>query len=297
MFAPVAFVTTAPAVPSSTATASRRVVVVLPFVPLTSATDRPAARRSRSDASTASPARPPSTVPLPTRSARETALTDRVAATARRARGGRTVGPACRSPAVTGQSAVTGRSTACPAGTSGPAPPPSAGDRARASAGSSAAIAAISVSVSATASVSPSGTGRPTRTRTVGGWASAATSGSLADRGQTCSVPHRPTGTTGAPVAAARRAVPVLPCSTGSKNASPRGIVPCGRTMTTSPARSAASAACSGRDEPLPRSTGMPPIARATQPSTGASNSSCLPRKRTGRPSRAATSARAATSK
>ena len=42
---------------------------------------------------------------------------------------------------------------------------------------------------------------------------------------------------------AAKRAVPVLPWSSVSKKASPRGMVPWGRTMTTSPARRAASAA------------------------------------------------------
>ena len=74
-------------------------------------------------------------------------------------------------------------------------------------------------------------------------------------------------------------------------------MVPCGRTITTSPAFSADSAARSDAPEPLPRSTGMPPMARAIVPTTGASKISFLPRKRTGRPMARATSASAATSK
>ncbi len=122
-------------------------------------------------------------------------------------------------------------------------------------------------------------------------------SGSLAERGQTCSVPKRPTGTTGAPVSVARRAVPVRPFRTGSKKASPRGMVPWGNTMTASPARREAAAARIGSPDRLPRSTGIPPSARASWPTTGASKISCLARKRTGRPIRDATTARAATSK
>ena len=53
---------------------------------------------------------------------------------------------------------------------------------------------------------------------------------------------------------------------------------------TTSPAANASSAAASGSSEPLPRSTRMPPIALANSPTTGASNTSFFPRKRTGRP-------------
>ena len=121
--------------------------------------------------------------------------------------------------------------------------------------------------------------------------------GRRAERGHTSSVPHSPTGTTGAAVMAARRAVPDFPLSTGSKKASPRGIVPWGRITTTSPASRARRASRSGASERVPRSTGMPPRARATGPITGASNTSRLARKRTGRPSRAATMAKAATSK
>ena len=158
-------------------------------------------------------------------------------------------------------------------------------------------MAAISVAVSATASSQPRVTGGPTVTVTRGGCWRLATLGTLDDRGHTFSVPHSPMGMTGAPVSAARRAAPVLPCRTGSKKASPRGMVPWGSTMTTSPARRAAAARRIGSPDPLPRSTGMPPSARASCPTTGASNSSCLPMNRTGRPRRAATRPRAATSK
>ena len=104
-------------------------------------------------------------------------------------------------------------------------------------------MASMMVAVSALASVSDKATGLPTRTVTVGGLRTRVKSGRRAERGQTSSVPHSATGTTVAPVAAASRAVPVLPCSTGSKKSYPRGMVPCGRTMTTSPAFNAASAA------------------------------------------------------
>ena len=67
--------------------------------------------------------------------------------------------------------------------------------------------------------------------------------------------------------------------------------------MTTSPAFKAASAARMGWPDPLPRSTAMPPMARAIIPTTGASKISFLPRKRTGRPISRATRAKAATSK
>ncbi len=89
--------------------------------------------------------------------------------------------------------------------------------RTRDSAGSNALIACMIASVSATASVKDSGTGRPTRTVTLGGFRTSVKSGVRAERAHTLSVPHSPTGTTGAPVDAARRAVPVLPCRTGSK--------------------------------------------------------------------------------
>ncbi len=85
------------------------------------------------------------------------------------------------------------------------------------SGGNSALMASMMVTVSALASVSDSGTGRPTRTVTLGGLRTRVKSGTRAERGQTFSVPQIPTGTTVAPVDAASLAVPVLPCSTGSK--------------------------------------------------------------------------------
>ena len=72
-------------------------------------------------------------------------------------------------------------------------------------------MAAMSVAVSATASSRPSGTGGPTVTVTRGGCWRAAKLGTLDERGQTRSVPHRPIGMTGAPVSAASRAAPVWP--------------------------------------------------------------------------------------
>ncbi len=110
------------------------------------------------------------------------------------------------------------------------------------------------------------------------------TSGKRALRGQTFSVPQSPTGITGTRVWAARRAAPQRPLSSGSKNAGPRGMVPWGMSATSWPADSAAAAASSGSSEPVPRSTRMPPMALAMLPITGASKTSFLPRKRTGRP-------------
>ena len=78
-------------------------------------------------------------------------------------------------------------------------------------------MASMMATVSALGSVSDSGTGRPTRTVTLGGLRTRVKSGTRAERGQTFSVPQIPTGTTVAPVDAASLAVPVLPCSTGSK--------------------------------------------------------------------------------
>ena len=110
------------------------------------------------------------------------------------------------------------------------------------------------------------------------------TFGSRSLRGHTFSVPHSPTGITGARVMSARRAAPHRPFSTGSKNAWPRGIVPCGMIATSSPASSAAAAAFNGSSEP-----GAPLDADATHrlrdlTDDGASKTSFLPRKRTGRP-------------
>ena len=80
--------------------------------------------------------------------------------------------------------------------------------------------------VSATAPVPDSATGWPTLMVTRGGCRTRVKSGVRADRAQTFSVPQIPTGITTAPVAAARRAVPVFPFKMGSKNASPRGWCP-----------------------------------------------------------------------
>ena len=79
--------------------------------------------------------------------------------------------------------------------------------------------------------------------------------------------PDARSGSTGAPVIAASRAAPHRPFSTGSKNAGPRGIVPCGMSATSSPA-------CERRGRRLqrfvatrcPRSTRMPPMARGELP-------------------------------
>jgi hypothetical protein len=111
--------------------------------------------------------------------------------------------------------------------------------------------------------------------------------GSRLERGQTFSVPHSPTGITGAFVIAASRAAPQRPFSSGSKNAGPRGIVPCGIIATRCPSSSTSAAARSGSSDPVPRSTRIPPIASMIGPTTGASNTSFLPRKRGERPRRA----------
>ena len=63
---------------------------------------------------------------------------------------------------------------------------------------------------------------------------------------------------------------------------------------TTSPPSIADIAACNGSSEPLARSTRMPPMARLSWPTSGTSNTSFLPRKRTVRPLRATTMAIAA---
>ena len=89
--------------------------------------------------------------------------------------------------------------------------------------------------------------------------------------------PHCPMGTTGAPVAMARRAAPVLPvmghCS-GS-----RERVPSGKTMMTSPERRTLSASL--RESPaslVARWTGICPPARRMAPRTGTSKSVDLAR-------------------
>ena len=94
------------------------------------------------------------------------------------------------------------------------------------SAGNSALIAFISFFVSASSLRYFSGTAGPTVTVTCGGCARLKTFGGGRYAGQTRSVPHKPTGMTGTLVMAARRAAPQRPLSTGSKKASPRGMVP-----------------------------------------------------------------------
>ena len=64
-----------------------------------------------------------------------------------------------------------------------------------------------------------SSTGSPTRMRTSGGSVTLRTLGNRLDRGQTFSVPHIPSGMTGACDSLASRAAPNRPFSTGSKKA------------------------------------------------------------------------------
>ena len=87
MLAPVVLETTVRPAPSRAA-ASSRVVVVLPLVPVTTATRRPRPSSVRRPGSTARPARPPITVPLPRPRRRDVPLTAATAATAARARAG-----------------------------------------------------------------------------------------------------------------------------------------------------------------------------------------------------------------
>ena len=123
------------------------------------------------------------------------------------------------------------------------------------------------------------------------------TAGSRAERGHTFSVPQIPIGITGAPLIAASRAAPQRPRSSGSKNARHAGSCPPASAPTMSPLASASAAACNGASDPVPRSTRMPPIALASCPTIGASNTSFLPRKRSGRPDWAMVTAIAAESK
>ena len=163
--------------------------MVLPLVPVTSATARPVVRCSRSRGSILSPQRPPATVPCPRPRRREAALTTRVVSDSQ--------------PRPHEGGFVRASSSAVGAG------------RVVDSSGNRAAIAAMIVAVSASASVNGSESGSPTRTVTVGGRNTKVTSGVRADRGHTLSVPQIPMGMTGAPVEAARRAVPVLPLQLG----------------------------------------------------------------------------------
>ena len=83
MFEPVSLLTTA-SPPAPSPTVNRRVVVVLPFVPDTRATWRPALKCSSSFGSTRSPARPPATVPDPRPNRRDAAFTAHVVTLASR---------------------------------------------------------------------------------------------------------------------------------------------------------------------------------------------------------------------
>ena len=113
-------------------------------------------------------------------------------------------------------------------------------------------------------------------------------SGNLDERGQTCSVPQRPTGTTGAPVSRGQAGGAGVAVQDRVEEGLTAGDGPLGQhdDHLTGP-QSAAAARRIGSPDPLPRSTGIPPSARASWPTTGASKTSCLARKRTGRPSRA----------
>ena len=94
MLAPVSLVATAPSVP--TAAASSRVVVVLPFVPLTKATRWPTASWARAVGSAVSRTRPRRTVPVPTRARREASATTRLTGRAVRSRHDTAVGATAR---------------------------------------------------------------------------------------------------------------------------------------------------------------------------------------------------------
>jgi hypothetical protein len=86
MFAPSAFEATGPFARNASATS--RVVVVLPLVAETSTHARPAASRRSSSGSSRSAIRPPTTAPEPRPAARETAPVSLPATTATLARGG-----------------------------------------------------------------------------------------------------------------------------------------------------------------------------------------------------------------
>ena len=161
--------------------------------------------------------------------------------------------------------------------------------RSRDSGGRRSMIATMTAAVSARTERSEDprakATGGPKRTSTSGGSLNCRRFGTFAERAHTFSVPQSPTGITGTSGAlAANRATPVFPESTGSKNSSPRGIVPCGRITTASPPSSATAAWFSGSSDAVPRSTRIAPIARAIWPTTGASNTSFFPMNRPLRP-------------
>ena len=107
------------------------------------------------------------------------------------------------------------------------------------------------------------------------------------ERGQTCSVPHTPTGITGAPVSAASRAAPVLPISVGLEEGLAPRDGPLGHdhhhlTGPQGPHRRGQGVAARRRS----RSTLIWPNSRASWPRTGASKTSFLPSARGLRPAR-----------
>ena len=207
--------TTAPPAAASAAVSSR-VVVVLPLVPVTRATWRPGGQVAEEVGVEAQP---------------DPAADDRAAAPARAAR------DAALTPrAVTRRSARAGRAWR--------------GGHTRHSGGSVRASSSLGGCRLGRASVGQQGADRrhdrrgvghgvrrgrgapacPTRTVTCGGWRTRVTSGTADERGHTCSVPHSPTGHhRGAGRRRPAGPCPSCPCSTGSKKASPRGMVPCGQ--------------------------------------------------------------------
>ena len=83
---------------------------------------------------------------------------------------------------------------------------------------------------------------------------------------------------------AASLAAPQRPFSSGSKNAGPRGMVPWGMRATSSPASRPRPRRGAARRSRCPARPGCRPWPWRAGPTTGASKTSFLPRKRTGRP-------------
>ena len=112
-------------------------------------------------------------------------------------------------------------------------------------------------------------TGSPTLIRTTGGSVRLSTFGSRAERGHTFSVPHSPTGMTGAPLSWARRAAPQRPFS--SRIEERRAAWD--RALRHQRHHLAAEQRVGRRLERLvgsgARSTRMPPIAAASWPTIG----------------------------
>ena len=234
---------------------------------------RDAVRCSRSCGST-SPARPPATVPCPRPRRRDAALTARC-------------GGAPANTKLTrglGARQLLGRGLVA---------------RPDSRRGAASEIAAMIAAVSATASVAEQ---RQRAADPDGDRGRVADEGEVGhagdERGHTFSVPHRSRWARPrlrSPRPGGPR--PVLPCSIGVEE----GLAPRDGALREHDHHLAGPQRRLGRAQrpvrPLPRSTGMPPMARAMAPTTGASKISFLPKNRTGRPSRAATRASAATSK